>query len=1381
MFNRRKRSRSTSHRQPLSGPASQSAQSAASHAFLNSQPSSSSLSSAAAAAALRNLTPTPTPVENVQTKRMVQRRGSTQSPTNLQAGRRSASVNGPLRRSNSSSSMTARTFREPSPHRPSTSSGLGDRRHSPVDVPPLPSLPTKFVPQNGSSRRAVSMEPAMRSPPASPRRSGASAGVGRGQPGSPGHQSTHNRVVSLGTVSENDRPASRNSINFSYPLGSRPISPSSPTENRTMTLDPASVRESPDEGSALRQPVSERLSKTKGRAPAVGNAEENPASKAAGLAAGTALAAATLSVQKNSPRADPGHVKAARSEHGTQALDPQEQRVDRSAPLVDSGSGSEQPSSRAGLERSAPTVHEEREPKEIDVSVPTTQPPSAQRANASPGNDHREVVSTPQASPQPSPKASRDTTPQQGAHLRQSSSPGRSARFSEWLSVTAAGDQIHEPPPRSVSPVKSALKHSPRGNSLSPDRKVSIGGRVVQPPSEISDGTSVASDEGSRLGVKKRPVKVSFDDEAEVVGVAASPPTSPEEYVPESPPNKGKSRMSWFGVGKKQRAPLDSVTGDDDFDEFMKPRPALPSFGSVRGHRDVGHPAPTIPEFSDNESTTSSDNDIVSPGLSFSNDHALGGMLPRVQRGEPAQPHAVTALEQLSVTGASSLHQPKLAPEHEHEHKLDGVALGSITDGPPSSIVDVNADLPVPAIAIEPATPPVDSDQPKFGQRSSLECRIPGGFPPSSSDRNLKGAATTASTDLPISQPIASAVPHLDDVDTEGESGDSVYSDAAEDIDGDGFGSINAIVDSGPIARSTVSPKQSRDALPKAVDRVTANANHSENVTDQARGGPRSITPTQGSDNPEISDSPITPSANRGFESAYPPLPLKSKPRPSSHYDGTSQTAVNKQGRPLSLAISADSHLRDSHTLSTTAKGKNRPVSLEAPFQMKKTNGNSAGFPDSPRRTLSNGSDSSSSFKRASHSPRSDGAISMRRTMRGSSTQPQQPSFSDRVDSPDERRPLSSGSGAGTLRKTLRSPGTGNERNSFFSTGNKATRAKFTKAPPKSMRGSRFVDSDGEENEAPAHSFRSRFADSSDEDEPGSNAMRPVRGIPRRQGIHDGDSTDLDDSSEEERQQQRAAVPVRQSNLVPPGSRDKNSPIMSGFAAVAKQRGMTQRELEEFIMQPPRGRKPGLLTRLGLKKSKNADHRIRKSDVESPSRRDTPLERSRLEREQLRGEPFTNGVNEDRVVTTVSADPPEQSSPRKLSRRLSKRNTTGDHWPLRTEPKTETPGSIPEHSQSVPSSPVQASKAAGPPLANAERNGSITANGGEGAGAISAIKEEPEPIQAGQAGLDNHDARSEITSTTAEEPGLSARDVVIAGSGRKKRFPLLRKAFGLRN
>ncbi|KAJ5176651.1 uncharacterized protein N7482_002528 [Penicillium canariense] len=1371
MFGRRKRS--SSHHQPLSAPASQSAQSAASHAFLKSQPSSSSLSSAAAAAALRTLSPTPTSVENVQTKRMANRRASMQSPTNLAAGRRSASVSGPLRRTNSSSSMTARTFREPSPNRPSTSSGPADQRDVPVDVPPLPSLPTKYVPKyvprNGPNRRAVSMDPAMRSPPASPRARGAN--VDRAQDGVPAIlPSTHGRINSLGTVPETDRPSSRNSINFSYPMGARAISPTSPLENQMTSLDPASVREVPsEEEPSMRQPGSENSGNTGSRTHAVGM-EGSRASKPAGASVSTAVAAAqAVSGQKSSPKADPG----------TPALSSQERRIDHTVPVTDSGSQGDPPTSRPVPERWPSTVFEENETEvEVDAGISATRCIGDRLANAPPTVSYVDAVSTPQPSPQPSPKAGRETTPQQEAHFQQSSSPGRSARFAKWLSVSASGDQVHQPPPRSVSPVKSALK-APRGSSLSPDRKGStMGGRVFQPPSEISDGTSVASDEGSRIGVKKRPVKVSFDDEAEIVGVAASPPTSPEENVPESPPNKGKSRMSWLGVGKKRVSPLDFVSGDDDFDKVMKPRPALPSFGSVRGIRDGGNPAPAIPDFSDNDSTSSSDNDVAAPGLSFSNDHALGGILPKALQKEPAKTRGNTALEQLSVSGGPLSSQQTSAPEP----KLGGVAIGSRTDK--SSLSGPNAELPVPSIAVEPATPPVDSGRPILEQRSSLDCHIPGGFPASKSDRNLQAAASAASADTVKPQPVASAVPQLDDVDTEGESGDSVYSDAAEDIDGDGFGSINAIVESRAVPRSTgpmASSSESRDATPRAVDRTAAIESQSQGVTGQGREDPRSITPTQDSVNRQMSESPVSPSGQRESDSTYSPLPTKSNARAPSSQNGTIQTDSTKQSRPMSVDARGGSGLQDPSVISNKAtKDKNRPVSLGPAFQMKRNNGASAEWSSSLRRTTSSGSDSSSSFKRASPSARSEGPLSMRRTMRASSTQPRVHSPSDRANSPDDRRPLSSGSGAGTMRRTLRSPGAGNERYSFFSTNNKAPRALFTKAPPKSMRGaSRFVDSDGEGDGAQPQTFHSRFADSSDEDEPGSNTLRPVRGIPRRQGAYDGDSTDLEDSSEEERQLQAAALAAHQPVSTPPGSRGKHAPNMSGFAAVAKQRGMSQRELEEFLMQPPGGRKPSLLTRLGLKRPKFSDNRIRKADVESPSRRDTPLERSRLEREHLRGENFVNG---DRgVVTTVTAGAPQPAPSRKLNRRLSKRNTiSADHWPLRPEPRDKTPEPIPEHSQSLPSSPLQATKPAGLPAADAERNGSITVNGGDAPGTISTIKEEPEPPQASQAGPDVNDAGSDVTRTTAEEQGLSARDVVIAGSGRKKRFPLFRKAFGLR-
>merc|ERR1711939_608600 len=70
LFHRRSRSQSASRPQT---PASASAHMAASQAFLANRVSQGNLSASAAAAALRNLSPTPTPIDQLQTKRMIQR------------------------------------------------------------------------------------------------------------------------------------------------------------------------------------------------------------------------------------------------------------------------------------------------------------------------------------------------------------------------------------------------------------------------------------------------------------------------------------------------------------------------------------------------------------------------------------------------------------------------------------------------------------------------------------------------------------------------------------------------------------------------------------------------------------------------------------------------------------------------------------------------------------------------------------------------------------------------------------------------------------------------------------------------------------------------------------------------------------------------------------------------------------------------------------------------------------------------------------------------------------------------------------------------------------------------------------------------------------
>ncbi|KAJ5836682.1 hypothetical protein N7447_002708 [Penicillium robsamsonii] len=1349
VFGRRKRSASV-HHQPLSSPAAQSAQSAASHAFLKSQPSTASLSAAAAAAALRKSTSTPIPIENVQTKRMVQRRNSTQSQINPLGGRRSASVGGTLRRSSSNSSMSARTFRDQSPNRPATSSGPVRPAPVPVDVPPLPTLPTQFTPRKLPSRRALSMGPSMRSPPSSPPRAGARGMDREYGRGSPIQLATHQRVTSLGTVPELERSASRNSVNFSYPLGSRPTSPIAMFENNPMSLHDA-IQESIAE-------VSDKQPMGKPRAQPSGSLEEIPIVNKSGPLTGTAVTAAQASgISKDIPSANgrTGNVQNSLIE-----ADPLDQYTGNAVPVV-TNVESEHPSSRSLPAQWPSTVREEVEPQDVGTNVEDI--PMRQGrdrvTSASPTADHVEAMPVPSS---PSTELQIGRQPH-----RQSSSPGRTARFSRLLSVAGAGDQVHQPPPRSVSPVKSALKH-PRGTSLSPNRKLEATGRVL-PPSELSDGTSVASDEGSRVDTKKKSVKVSFDDEAEVVNAAASPPTSPEEYMPDSPPgDKGKSRMSWLGVGKK-KSPAEFAS-DDDWDVVMKPRQVLPSFGSIRGSRGGALKRSPIPQFSDNESSSSTESDVVPrPGISLSGDHAVEGLPPKTRQDEHFHSGDLSALEQLSVNG--TLHT--LHSDTSPGAKRAAGFTNDVTEKQPFS--SVGSELYVPAIAVEPATPPADETKQSFDmKRASIDqYMIPGGSPPSSSDRSRTETAKTST------QAMASAVPKLDDLEAEESSGDSIYSDAAEDIDGDGFGSINAIVDHRSAPRSAPieeTASESRDATPRPIDRAAIVDSQSQDVTDQPLEDSRCMTPTQDLVNRMVEESPAS-SVGHGLSSAHPPVPVPLQTRDATPQNGSIQAQPTARTRPMSVDVNGTSRMRDPRWSRNDdsvrgGKTKPRPLSLGPVYH---NIGGQPGVPGSLRRQMSNGSDSASSFKRSS--PRGD-PHSLRRTMRAGAA-----GTNDRVQAPMERNesplghhPLSSGSSNGTMRKTLRGPA-GGERYSFFSTNKKAPpRTKFTKAPPRSARTTRFANSDGEDEPRP-QVFTSRFADSSDE-EPVSNKLRPVRGIPRRQGADDGDSTELEDSSEESARQQAQPVLASQPMTTSPGSYGKNAPSMSGMAAVAKQRGMSQRDLEEFIMAPPRGRKQGLLTRLGIKKPKNSDNRAREADVEGPSRRDIPLDRSPLERDQLRSESMVNG-NRGITTTTVSAGNPEPTRPSRLVKRNSKRQSTGPNpWPLHPVAKEEEPPQpVAEQPNSAPSPLLQMQEPVPPTEgAGAAHNESAFVNG-NGAHSASPIAKEPE-VPRNEPDL-NNESTSEYTNP--DDHGPSARDVVIAGSGRKKRFPLLRKAFRLHN
>ncbi|KAJ6164486.1 hypothetical protein N7470_003158 [Penicillium chermesinum] len=1352
----RKRSASQ-HKQPLSSPASQSAQSAASHAFLKSQTSTTSLSAAAAAAALRSRSPTPTNVENVQTKRMLQRTQSTQSTQNLVAPRRSASgrsasASAPLRRKGSSGSMSSRTFREPSPNRPSTSSG--PIMHAPTNVPPLPSLPSQYS-RSPHPRRAASLDPQSRASPTSPPRSPIrGAHSDPRATGSPGQLASHHRLGSLTTVPEHERPTSRNSVNFSYPRGARATSPSS-LDGWSMNPKAVALREAAiTKPTGTQQSIPERSNSTRPRSHAA-NAGGSATSNVAGAAADTALAAAwqATSPQKSSPRPGPSAARAERVVSESPSTTPRKEPSSSRPPPA--------PSAHANARETADLEQRSQaEPLPRSESISPAQAATARLSNVSPTIDHVESLPT----PQPSPLAGKEQR-QTDVPERDSSSPVRSARFSKWLSVAGSDDQIHEPPGRSVSPAKSALKTA-RGSSLSPERKSAIITSHVQAPSEISDGTSVASDEGSRLGTKKKQVRVSFDEEAEVVGVAASPPTSPEDYVPGSPPSgKAKSRMSWLGVGKKNKA-SELVTGDDDFDEVLKPRAVLPSFGSVRGNRDSG--PPRMSDFSDNESSSSSDEEVSARVLSFSGDHALGNILPKV--AESSQ-EALVADDVKPVEQLPAEETPVPAPEP---------STGTHAEAPAAAQAN---NLAAPSIAVEPATPPLETgktfDSGKKSpdlqppNRSSMDqYQVPGGFPPSNSDRSLK------STAKPATPPPAGRV-SFEDMDTEAES-ESIYTDAPEDVDGDGFGSINAIVDARSTPRSATPlgnehKPRDRDVTPRPAEKAAPDQPRDASAGDfveQSGDEGRAATPTQESVRRQL-DAPFdfTPEpAEPSQQPSQPAFPAQPKARVQNGSVQPKQRMSVAADSYTNASQQDDPRPRDPSSL-VAGQGKARPVSL-GPAALAAAAQRSAvePFPSSLRRKTSNGSDSSSSFQRAGRSSRNGGAHSMRRTMRSSASQGPVQSFPDRTESPADYRPMSAGSTTGAQP----------DRYSFFSTNKKAARTRSGKFPGKAASKSagdlRFIDSDGEEDVA--HPFSSRFADSSDEDVAGGNEkLRPVRGIPRRRGAYDGDSTDLEDSSEEERRQQTtkrasvaAAATLRAQPAQAPPVQAKSTPNMSGMAAVARQRGMTQRELEEFVMQPPGGRKQGFLSRIGLKKAKTPGNPIRKAERES-----TPYER---EPPRDEANPYSS------VVTSVSAggSEPPLSRPKQV-RRLSKRHIANSDTssgrsvkPLRPRRPSRMSRTARKHlhCRSTSEDPTARSSCR---ECGAQRQRHDQWRGDAAKDPESPQAARPRPHLNRNTSL--HTDAASIFSGNMDEPGM-ARNVVIAGSGRKKRFPGLRKAFGMR-
>ncbi|KAF5644275.1 uncharacterized protein FTJAE_2794 [Fusarium tjaetaba] len=863
--------------QPLTREtANPNAATAAASAFLRRE-STPSLSSAAAAAALKARPTTPTNVSQVQSKRAARRSASVSSTGSRD--RRSRE----LHRSPSASSMTERTFRSPSPSPARVAAPQAQ------DVPPVPKIPqhehNKTNPKSTAHKRATSLQTQHFQTASQKMKNGQTQGSWFGAATGNDLSNVRRAPVADKRASADLRPSSPNSINFSYP---RSMTESPNPSSNAMVYDPNSRRMVPQAQlltidqtvrDASEKPVRKQkhdgsrtgthLSKgTVGRlkGTAVEPASPPPKSVASPQSPSNTYAATTQqpghpeagleSELESDPESEPETKREAKLETSSnsnlstgQTLIQQEQEPDVEPSSHPSQTIVIPPAvtkPEASVRKRPSVVHEDSELEEEEPRDAAQLAPANERPMD--GVDAIPVKSTPP--PQQSPEAAPVPGPSETVRRNRvhSESPARSpARTTHFAPKT---DQLlvrHEPPPRSLSPRKSALKYSsPRDASPSEDG------------SDASAAWSgMAGREETELS-RKKSVRVSFDDgNTAVIGksIPSSDTDSPQIASPQS-------RKSWHSIiGRNKR---DSVTLDED--ETMTPRPALPSFGSIREkkirepeerplvrpmERSASPPATDSLPSESNHKTPAQD-------LAQSSDLAIGSVLAQEQASrneantsryrEPLPP-VVT-----SVDGQGYISNSDLSSDDESESGVMSKSQASADPVSETQTTISNPDSPsesssaksspsdsIPTISIIQPSPRIPDENQAESPQDFFD--VPGGFPTgptdASSERAISEDAKVSSTEPRPSQspkgadqpaPIVtrrsfdstsavSSNSQMHDIQEESEESDgsSIYSDAYEDLsdmEGDGFLSLDAVVDS-PV-ESAFSQKVFEKAIAKS-------------------------------------------------------------------------------------------------------------------------------------------------------------------------------------------------------------------------------------------------------------------------------------------------------------------------------------------------------------------------------------------------------------------------------------------------------------------------------------------------------------------------------------------------------------------------------------
>ncbi len=820
------------------------------------------------------MSPPPIPVDQVQTKRMIQRQASSGSLSNSTRGR----GRGGLQRQNSGGSMTERTFRtpSPSPSRPVSRSG--------PQAPPIPTIPQQFASPTAApakkKKRASSQEapPPRVLSPAFARSSNRGQSLDRygspQQPPPPPAPSAQRNNYSPES-NELELVDSRNSVNFSRPLSPRPQSPmaqspigQSPVltngdrSNGNKYVNPIVTAIPPIQVASIQnelaqvanRPVKKKKKRVvEGSHLHTGTMASEPAAiprEPAPEPHPQPLPEEQVSTKKKKKRA------AAPVDEETYVPVPESPKSDSESDSNVDRKKDKRAQRASGLLQKQPSIVREDWEGEQEEDTPpqdrvTAEAFAQDRRPINAANVSRKIEE-PVASPTPAAKYSRsseppattapDTSDDSPASMNYlqvtepqstrgtSLSPSRSTRFSDRLSSDLAAGRKHEPPLRSVSPAKPALKHSSAQGGIDGHAR---GSSIT--PSESSDLSSASYEVPPK---RKKSTRVSFDAQPEIVAptVNESPVGSP-----------GKERKSWLGLGKS-KPPLTTIPSSGDMEELMKPRPQLPSFGSVRGQksRDMSDTnaasaprsppetrlAPVAAKVPSSSATSSeaSSTHIPYTATGSSSDHAVGAVFAQEAQRANVQstqhrPNEPLPPEVTSVEGVLSYSDEETDASEDEESTNtvpSGIAREAQVSTPqraistPTTNQQITASveqvkpfqpvtpLPsavhreVPLLAISPPTPGAEESRPL----DQYLVVVPGGFPVSAESLARLDESNKAQKS------------RQEDTDDEVTDNDSIYSDAAEDpseMEAMGFASIDAILESpsAPQPTRVISPPES--------------------------------------------------------------------------------------------------------------------------------------------------------------------------------------------------------------------------------------------------------------------------------------------------------------------------------------------------------------------------------------------------------------------------------------------------------------------------------------------------------------------------------------------------------------------------------------------